>query len=189
MWWVCLAVLAVAEVELLTNLQQASVAELTELTAKLQTLDLRYRAFSNSLTELFSETQKLTLEIEGYHDALEATETETFEYEPAESVLRRLKKLAGDIAVFETNVIYHHDDEMYDQTDAAVNALADSKERLQKLMQTVQNEIGELETLIKGEDKFYWPYVLTVLLGLTVICNCCALVPEVVKVEEEEHEP
>mmetsp|Transcript_22543 Transcript_22543/g.40611 ORF Transcript_22543/g.40611 Transcript_22543/m.40611 type:complete len:191 (+) Transcript_22543:51-623(+) len=190
MWRVCLTVLVAAEVDLLTDLQQTSVAEITELTSKLEALELRYRTFSTTLTDLVLDAQKLTLEIESYQDAIDATETESFEYDPAEGVLKRLKKLAGDIAVFETNVIYHHDDEMYDQTDAAVNALADSKERLQQLMQTVQNEIGELETLVKGEDVFYWPYMLTALLGLAVFCNCCAIVPAVMKPdEEEENEP
>jgi hypothetical protein len=117
---------------------------------------------------------------------LDATETESFDYQPAEDVLKRLKKLAGQIAVFETEVVNHHDDELYDQTDTAVNAMADSKEHLQRLMTTVQNEIGELEALIKKEDPLYWSYVLTAVLGLAVLCNCYTLVPaDKVEVENE----
>jgi prefoldin subunit 5 len=171
---------------LLTDLQQSSIAELTDLSAKMSALSLRYRTVSTSIASLHQETQRLTETIDSVHAVLDATETESFDYQPAEDVLKRLKKLAGQITMFETEVVHHHDDELYDQTDAAVNAMADSKEHLQRLMQTVQNEIGELEDIIKKENPFYWSYVLTAVLGLAVLCNCYALVPtDKVEVENE----
>jgi hypothetical protein len=49
MWLKLLSVLAAAQVDLLTDLQQSSIAELTDLSAKLSVLSLRYRTVSHLL--------------------------------------------------------------------------------------------------------------------------------------------